>query len=129
MPRQPSKRSRAFTLLEVMVALAIVAIALLAALRVAGQAASGATDMRMRMLAGWVAGNRLAEHRARRDFPPPGIAEGVAVQAGIAFQWREEVTPMQSPAFRRVDVMVFAPSGEEPALARLSGFVTRAELR
>ena len=127
MPRQPSKRSRAFTLLEVMVALAIVAIALLAALRVAGQAAGGATDMRM--LAGWVAGNRLAEHRARRDFPPPGIAQGVAVQAGIAFQWREEVTPMQSPAFRRVDVMVFAPSGEEPALARLSGFVTRAEVR
>jgi general secretion pathway protein I len=51
---------------EVLVALAIVSIALLAALRAAGQGTSAVAELRQRLLAGWVAEDRLAEHRARR---------------------------------------------------------------
>ncbi|MNC92357.1 putative type II secretion system protein I precursor [compost metagenome] len=60
-------RQAGFTLIEVLVALAIVSIALLAALRAAGQGTTHAGDLRARLLAGWVAENRLAEHRARGD--------------------------------------------------------------
>ena len=49
------RRTSGFTLIEVLVALAIVAIALLAALRVAGQGANNAVDLRARLCAGWVA--------------------------------------------------------------------------
>ncbi len=67
---------RGFTLVEVLVALAIVSIALLAALRAAGQGTNAAGELRLRLLAGWVAENRLAEHRARGDWLPLGIQRG-----------------------------------------------------
>jgi general secretion pathway protein I len=111
-----------FTLVEVLVALAIVSIALLAALRAAGQGTNAASELRLRLLAGWVAENRLAEHRARGDWLALGIGRGTQIQGGIEFAWREEVVATPNPAFRRVDVFV-APPAEERSLARLTGFV------
>ena len=118
---------RGFTLSEVLVAVAIVSIALLAALRAAGQGTSNAGELRSRLLAGWVAENRLAEHRARGDWLPLGMERGAGRQGGVEFAWREEVTAMPNPDFRRVDVFVYAASDESRALARLTGFVVRAQ--
>ena len=112
-----------FTLVEVLVALAIVSIALLAALRAAGLATNAAGELRLRVLAGWVAENRIAEHRARGDWLPLGIGRGRQSQGGVEFAWREEVIATPNSAFRRVDVFVSAPAEESRALARLTGFV------
>ena len=60
------RSERAFTLIEVMVALAIVSVALLAALRAAGQGTSNLGDLRTRLLASWVAENVMAEHQIGR---------------------------------------------------------------
>jgi general secretion pathway protein I len=119
------ERLRGFTLVEVLVALAIVSIALMAALRAAGQATSASGELRLRVFAGWVAENRLAEHRARGDWLPPGIARGTQSQGGIEFAWREEVIPTPNASFRRVDVFVSAPAEETRALAHLTGFVVQ----
>jgi general secretion pathway protein I len=118
-------RSKGFTLVEVLVALAIVSIALLAALRAAGQGTNAAADLRLRLLAGWVAENRLAEHRARGDWLALGIGRGTQRQAGVDFAWREEVIATPNAAFRRVDVFVSAPAEPARALARLTGFVVQ----
>jgi general secretion pathway protein I len=114
-----------FTLVEVLVALAIVSIALMAALRAAGQGTSAAGELRLRVFAGWVAENRLAEHRARGDWLALGIARGTQRQGGIEFAWREEVIATPNAAFRRVDVFVSTPSEEPRSLARLTGFVVQ----
>ncbi|HEU4647313.1 MAG TPA: type II secretion system minor pseudopilin GspI, partial [Burkholderiales bacterium] len=103
-------------------------VALLAALRAAGQATQAVDELRLRLFAGWVAQNRLAEHRARGDWLAPGISRGAQRQAGADFAWREEVIGTPNPAFRRVDVFVTAPatpSGDARVLARLTGFVVR----
>lgn len=117
--------TRGFTLVEVLVALAIVSIALLAALRAAGQGTSAVAELRQRMLAGWVAEDRLAEHRARGAWLPLGIARGTQSQAGVDFAWREEVIATPNAAFRRVDVFVAAPAEPARPLARLTGFVVQ----
>ena len=91
MPRLCRNSQAGFTLVEVLIALAIVAIALMAALRVAGQGALNAGDLRSRMLAGWVAENRLAEHRARGDWLSLGIQNGTQRQGGVEFAWRDHL--------------------------------------
>jgi general secretion pathway protein I len=114
-----------FTLIEVLVALAIVSIALLAALRAAGQGATSAEELRMRTLAAWIAQDALTEHRARGAWLALGISRGTVRQAGIDFAWREDVTPTPNSAFRRVDVSVYRRGDESSSLARLTGFVVQ----
>lgn len=114
-----------FTLVEVLVALAIIALALMAALRAAGQGVNHAGELRARLLAGWVAENRLAEHRARGAWLPPGITRGETQQGGLTLAWREEVVPTPNAAFRRLDIFVYSPQEESHALARLTGFVVQ----
>lgn len=115
-----------FTLIEVLVALAIVSIALMSALRAAGQGTNNVGELRSRLLAGWVAENMLAEHRARRDWLPLGIQRGTGRGGGLDFAWREEVIATPNPAFRRVDIRVFASAEESHSLAHLTGFVVNA---
>ena len=112
-----------FTLVEVLVALAIMSIALLAALRVAGGGTSSVGELRARLLAGWVAENLLAEQRARGEWPSLGIQRGTQRQGGIEFAWREEVIATPNVTFRRVDIRVLAAPEEAHALAHLTGFV------
>ena len=114
-----------FTLLETLVALAILAIALAAVMRATGAGINHAESMRKRVLADWVAQNRLAQHAARGDFLPPGIQNGEETQAGIRFIWKEEIGATPNPAFRRIEVSVYEPDDPEYALRRLTGFLVQ----
>ncbi len=120
-----SRRHRGFTLLETLVALAILAIALTAAFRAMGVTAQSSGELRERLIGDWVAENRLAELRATNAWPPAGANEGTADQAGRSYRWREEVKTTANPLFRRVDVSVFGPDSGDHAIARLSGYVAR----
>lgn len=116
-------RRAGFTLVEVLVALTIISIALLAALRAAGQGTGGVGELRSRLLASWVAQNLIAEHRARGDWLPLGMRRGTGRQGGLEFAWREDVVETPNPNFRRVDIQVYATPEDSHALARLTGFV------
>lgn len=118
------KRPAGFTLLECVVALAILAVAMTSALRAVGNTVQSSAALKERTLAGWVAQNRLAELRATAAWPPLGRNTGQAMQAGRNYRWREEIHPTPNPLFRRVEVQVFDEPGTT-ALARFSGFVVR----
>lgn len=114
---------RGFTLLEVLVALAILAVALAAGLRALSSSTLSAEGLRERMLADWVAQNRLAELRASGEFPDFGVLEGEAEQAGRRYRWHQHTQPTPNALFRRIDLQVSDRDGQP--LASLSGYAVR----
>jgi len=114
------KRQRGFTLFEVLVALAIMAIAMAALLRATGLAADNSEGLRLKMLATWEAQNQLALMTARRDWPTPGAASGEVTQGGVQFRWEREVIETPDPRLRRVLMKV---KRGDYVLAELNGFL------
>lgn len=112
-------------MLETLVALAILAIALGAVMRATGAGTNHAEAMRLRIVADWVAQNRLAQHAAQGDFLPPGIQNGEETQAGIRLMWKEDISVTPNPAFRRIEVSVYAPDDKEFVLRHLTGFLVQ----
>ena len=116
-------RPRGFTLIEILVALAIIAVALAAGLRALAQATDGAAALKQRTLALWVAQNRVAATSLESPWPAPGQRTGRAQQAGASFVYTETISTTPNRAFRKVDVIVAAPDAPDYALARLTGFI------
>ncbi|MEO8537880.1 MAG: type II secretion system minor pseudopilin GspI [Betaproteobacteria bacterium] len=118
--------TRGFTLIEVLVALAIIAVALAAGMRVITQSADGASSLRARTLALWVAENQLARAQLEDPAPPAGTTDGAEAQAGVPFAWRRTVSASPNPAFRRIDIDVAAPDAPDYRLAHVAGYVAAA---
>ena len=112
-----------FTLLETLVALAILAIAMSAVMRATGASTNHAEIMRAHLIAGWVAQNRLALHAARNDWLPIGSQEWEETQAGMRLLWQENISATPNPGFRRIEVTVARPDDPKYVLRRLSGFL------
>lgn len=119
-------RARAFTLIEVLVALAVVAVALAAGMRALAQGADGATSLRMRTLALWVAENRLAQAQLAQAWPSRGTTQGDETQAGVLLLWRQTVSDTPNPAFRKIEIVVADPAVPDYALAHLAGYLGNA---
>lgn len=122
MTRLPRHALRGFTLIEVLVALAIVAIALLAG----GKAMNALTQTAERqsevMLAQICAENQLAAARLSQQLPGLGSTQVDCPQAGRQYEVQVGVFPTPNPDFRRIDAQVF--SGNTPLL-RLTTIVGR----
>jgi general secretion pathway protein I len=118
-------RSRTgFTLIEVLIALAVVALALLGLTRVAALQVRDFDALRERTLAGWVAANVLEETRLAATMPSTGRSDGRVELAARSWRWTREVGTTPDPSVRRVDIKVFAGESSEP-IASLSGFASR----
>lgn len=105
------KTEKGFTLIEVLVALAIVAIALGAGVKAAGALTDNATRLQGVMSAQWCAENQLTELRLAHQFPAVGEADFTCEQLGQAYRGKLVVMPTPNPNFRRVDTQVFDANG------------------
>ena len=120
-----TKAQRGFTLIEILVAVAILAVALAATARAAGVATDGALETRQRLLATWAAENRVAELRARMAFPDPGTTKFPVTQGGLALSVEETTTNTANPIIRRVDLAVSDARDTNRVLTRLTAYVSQ----
>lgn len=128
--RHPSRvaRGTGFTLIEVLVALAIAAIGLASVLAIVTNSARNASALRDRTFAGWIAANRLTETRLEQALPSVDRTTGDLDFAGQKWAWERTVTQTQIPGLRRVDVRVrFATAPADAWLVNMSGFVGKAQ--
>jgi general secretion pathway protein I len=113
-----------FTLIEILVAVAILAVALAATTRAASLATDGAFETRHRLLATWAAENRVAELRARRIFPPVATTRLNTEQGGLAITLDEVVSETPNPTIRRLDIAAADARDPNRILARLTAYVS-----
>ena len=96
-PGHSLTRSRGFTMIEVLVALAIIAVALAASLRAVGALANGEADLHRRLLAGWSADNELAQLRLTHTWPDIGTRTFDCSQGNLKLTCTDRVSTTPNP--------------------------------
>ncbi len=118
--RTPKRDRAGFTLLEVLVALVVIGLVLLASLRGAMALTNSARDARIKLLAVLTAENRLHELRLLGPQLPVGVNRLDCDQGGFRFSCEQTVEPTPNPFFRRVQVRVLnSDAGSEREYALL----------
>lgn len=121
--RIPVRRQRGFTLVEVVVALAVIALALSAIIQTTGGFIANQVYLHDRTMAHWVARNALTEWQLARQWPELGKHTGTAEFANREWDWAIQVTQTDEDKMRRLDVEVRHVDEQGNPLARMSGFV------
>ncbi len=112
-----------FTLVEVLVALTIVAVALAAGLRAAGSLTQNAQRLADVMAAQWCADNALTNLRLAQQFPGTGESDFACQQLKRDYPGQLLVKGTPNPNFRRVDAVVKDADGH--VLVNLSTVIGR----
>lgn len=99
-------RNRGFTLLEIMVALVVLAIAMAAVIKTLGAQARNSEYLQQRTLASWVAQNRYAELRLASQASTLGVQQGTTQFAGQQWQWTTRISATDDQGVHRLDISV-----------------------
>ena len=110
-----------FSLLEVVVAIAVFSLGALATLNVLGQSGRNAEADEARMIAGIVAENRIAEAMAMSQPPQTGATRGTEAALSRNWDWEMRIGPSPEPRILRIDVSV-REAGRQQVLAEYSSF-------
>ena len=116
------KKNSGFTLIEVLIALAIVSISLGALISISSQDISRAEKMQKNMIANWVAQNQLTEHRLSNKKIKLGTTRGSTLFAKYDWEWEVSVSKTNVDKLYRMDVIV-SELNKNIVSRNLTGFV------
>lgn len=111
--RTPPPPQRGLTLIEVLVALAIVAVTLAAGIKAAGALTGNAQRLGDITAAQWCADNQLTALKLMRQYPGVGDSEFLCEQFGVPYRGQLLVRPTPNPNFRRADAVVSDADGRQ----------------
>jgi general secretion pathway protein I len=114
---------RGFTLLEVMVALVIVALGLMAAFGQVNQTLTVASRLREKTLAHWVAMNEMTRLRLLGEFPAIGTRSDEVEMARTTWRYTIKVVKTPLDALRRVDISIAFADRPDSVVTTLTGFL------
>ncbi len=120
----PWRPGRGFSLLEVLIALAVISIAVLALSQTGGNAPRHYQQLQTRTEALWVAENVITGLRIDEGFPAPGRRTGSQRMGQREWRWQADISSTADADIHRADVVVFSASLDRPA-ATHTGFFGR----
>ncbi len=124
-PEPLGSRQRGFTLLEVLVAMVIVGLGLMAVFGQMNQSLLATAALRDKTLASWVAVDRISELRINGEFPEVGQRRDEVELAGQRWSYTLKFSDVGVADFRRVDVSVAHGDQPDRVLIEVAGFLAR----
>src|SRR3569623_920718 len=110
-------RERGYTMIEILVALAIIATAVAAIVAGVSGYVSNAAYLRDRTLAQWVVMNKVAELQLGNAWPTPGAQHGASLMADHEWSWEVNNSATDDPDVVRLDVSAYADTRRAASLA------------
>jgi len=122
----PMNKSRGFTLIEVMVALTIIAIALASLIKASGGHTNSAAYLKSKTLAHYVAMNEVTELQIENAWPDLGTTRKSTEMAGVEWFWTREVkkTGDESGNIRGLKFTIFLDEERTRNLAQVQAFIS-----
>ena len=115
-------RQKAFTLIEVMVALMVIVISLMAIIDSTSSSTWRAVYLKEKTIAGWIAQNRIALYRGKKTWGKVSNTNGKVTMAEVDWQWKMKVSETDDDELRRIDVEVYLED-DDAIKASATGFI------
>lgn len=112
-----------FTLLEVLVALVLLAVALSAIMKTASENTINTAHLRDKYFASIVASNKLAELQIAKTWPGVGLSNGRTELAKQKWQWKLKVEGTPDDRLRKIILTVALEQYEDNSLYRLTSYI------
>jgi general secretion pathway protein I len=121
--RQPGTDCRAFTLIEVLVAMAILSLAMISVFSGMSQSLSVTTRLRDKTLASWIATDQITKLQITGEYPDAGNRRDQVEMAHMDWVYELKIAKIPQLDMRRIDVTVSFADSPDDILATVIGFI------